>query len=607
MNYTLSLPRTSIAALLASFYILGFIITPYWIIPESTTGMIFFLGLITVMGITWLALSSDSLRIQFNARNCFLVSLLLIGIVALNFRALNSVIPYLGDEGLHIDRTLELATRTSLGWGFGVLGLFVLLFYSAIKKPKWAVFAGILIVSSVVILFLNRNPFADIDQPLFFLRYPFINYWFFAALPKLASFVASPYHEILFRVIPVLSMAGVILIFQKSLGFLEILINLTWGFAAATIPIIFYYSSILYIDPPAVFLMTIVCLHIKSLIHEDSRKITQTPGWYALILMGFIKETTIPFLLCVLAFRVFIQLRNWYRSASAEGSEKPFAGLAAGELGIIFSTLAPVFLYLFFRTIWTSTRSFSIDISNLSDPAVYQAIGKSFVEQFGLFLIFFLGGGVLLIKKREYPVLFFHLSLILIIPLFYVIDSKGYAGYSRFNLFVLPPILAGSSIFIREVFVQRRTAGAFLACAAVFFNLLNSPVYLDGTKVPYWGNYLTDTSEHYYPYQDALIWLKNNHNKGRMLFTGLDYQYSFQFYWNKLGWHPKRDGMQSEGIDDEAIAIARILEKAEREKFDTVVYRVLESDFLPPQDTGPFQIKIIRNSAHVLIIYYKTR
>ena len=607
MNYTLSLPRTFISALLASIYILGFIITPYWIIPESTTRMIFFLGLITGVGIAWLILSSGALQIHFNARNSYLVSLLLMGIIALNFRPLNSVIPYLGDEGLHIDRTLELVTRTPLGWGLGVLGLFILLFYSAIKKPKWAAFTAILIVSSVVILFLNRNPFADIDQPLFFLRYPFINYWFFAALPKLSSFVTSPYHEILFRVVPVLSMAGVILIFQKSLGFPEIPVNLAWGFAAATIPIVFYYSSILYIEPPAVFLMTIVCLDIKSLIQVDSRKITQNPSWYALILMGFIKETTIPFLLCVLAFRVFMQLRYWSKSASAEGSEKPFAGLAAGELGIIFSTLAPVILYLFFRNIWTSTRSFSLHISNLFDLAVYQAIGKSFVEQFGLFLIFFLGGCILLIKKREYQILFFHLTLILIIPFFYVIDNKGYAGYSRFNLFVLPPILAGSSIFIREIFVHRRILGAFLACAAVFFNLLNSPVYLDGTKVPYWGNYLIDTSEHYYPYQDALIWLKNNHSKGRVLFTGLDYQYSFQFYWNKLGWHPKKDGIQSEGIDDEAVEIARILEKAEREKFDTVVYRVREAGFLPPQDTGPFQIKIIRNSAHVLIIYYKTR
>ncbi len=607
MNYTISLPKTFIASLLASIYILGFIITPYWIIPTSPASIILFLSLIIGIGMVWVYLSSNALQFQFNITNVRLVVFLLVGIIALNFRALNSVIPYRGDEGLHIDRTLALVTGIQLRWSWGVLILFIMLLYSAVKKPGWAIFICIFIVISVIFFFLNKNPFEDIDQPLFFLRYPFINYWLFAVLPKLASIVNSPYHEILFRVIPVLSMAGVILIFQKGLDFSEILINLAWGFAAATIPIVFYYSSILYIDPPAVFLIMIVCLDIKSLIQMDGRKIVQRPSWYALILMGFIKETTIPFVLCLLAFRTIVQLRSWYKSAPGNKSENPFVGFLAGELRIIFSALAPAFLYLFFRSALTSTRSFSPHLANLFDLSVYQAIGQSFVDQFGLFLIFFMGGSLLLIKEKEYSTLFFYFSLILAIPLFYVIDNKGYAGYSRFNLFVLPPILAGSAIFIREILKEKRIVGAALAFIAILVNLLISPVYLDGTKAPHWGNYLTDTSEHYYPYQDALVWLKNNHPNERILFTGLDYQYSFQFYWNKLGWHPKRDGIMSENIEDETIAVYRILEQAEREKFDIVVYRVLGSDFMPPQNTGQFQIKIVRNSAHKLVIYYKPR
>ena len=107
-----------------------------------------------------------------------------------------------------------------------------------------------------------------------------------------------------------------------------------------------------------------------------------------------------------------------------------------------------------------------------------------------------------------------------------------------------------------------------LVLFALFFNLLTSPVYLDGTKVPYWGNYFIDTSEHYYPYQDAFIWLIGNYKNERILFTGLDFQYSFQFYWNKLDWHPRREGIQTENSDNETIALSGILNKAEKENFD---------------------------------------
>jgi len=45
-------------------------------------------------------------------------------------------------------------------------------------------------------------------------------------------------------------------------------------------------------------LNAVVCLNIRSLLRDDYQMIRQNPAWYALILIGFIKETTLPFLIC---------------------------------------------------------------------------------------------------------------------------------------------------------------------------------------------------------------------------------------------------------------------------------------------------------------------
>ncbi len=593
-------------ALLASIYLLGFIITPYWFIPQSTIKMIFLLGLIIGVGILWVYLSASPLEFHFNIGDYFTGGLVLLGIILLNYRALNSVIPFRGDEGLHIDRTLVVFTKISTEWVLGVLLLFILFIYLAIKNPKWAIFAGVIIVMSAVLFFLQKNPFLDeMKDPVFFVRYPFINYWLFVLAPKLVSLVSSPYHEFLFRIIPVLSMGTIAWSIQRRMTISGIPLNIALILSIATIPVVFYYSSILYIEPPAILLMTIVCLEINNLTYEDGGKLAQNPNWYALILIGFVKETTIPFLLCFLACREIIQLRKWFTTEQAETPQKSLAFSLARELGVIFSVLAPAFLYLYFRTSFTGTRSYTPHILNLIDPSVYPIISRSLMEQFGLFLFFFIGGCILLTSQKKFSILLCLIGLFMASLAFYTMDSKALIGYSRFNLFVLPPILAVASIFIEWIFLQKRVVGIALVFSALFVNLLISPVHLDGVKKPYWGNYLIDTSEHYYPYQDAIIWLKDNYTKGRILYTGLDYPYSFKFYWNKLDWSARREGMTTESNDNETVAVSKILDKAEKENFDFVVYRVLRQNFIQPQSTGEFHVKVIKNSAHTLIIYYK--
>ncbi len=607
MKYSVSLPRGFTIASLASVYILGFVITPYWNMHASAAGRIFYCVLTIGIGLIWLYLSTNSLQIEFSSKDIWFFLVLFVGMIVLNYRALNSVIPFRGDETIHIERTIELAGRIPSVAALVIAALFLALLVAGLKKQRWLVLTGIVIIIGTIFFFLKSNSFEDLEKtPVFFLRYPFINYWLYALLPKLASVIGSPYHEVLYRVVPFLSMIGTAWVVQKRSEISSPAGNIAWGMAVATIPLIFYYSSILYIEPPAVFLMTIVCLDISSLLHKDNQEILQVPGWYALILIGFIKETTTPFLLCFIAVRWIVQLQTWSKRRVEEKSGKSLATLFAGEVGIVFSILAPVALYLYFRSTLTNTRSFVPQISNLFNPQIYYFTITSMWEQLGPFLVFFLGGCILLIRKREFASVLGYLSLILVILAFYAMDDyKVYIGYSRFNLFILPPVLAISARFIGWAAKQKQYIGNTLILAALAGNIVLSPVYLDGTKKPYWGNQLTDTSEHYYPYQDALIWLKKNYPEKRMLFTGLDFHYPFQFYWNKLDWKPKRAGIPSEDVSDEQLAIANVLRDAESGHYDIVVYRVLDENLVLPQETGEFRTQVIKNSAHRLIIFYK--
>jgi hypothetical protein len=410
-------------------------------------------------------------------------------------------------------------------------------------------------------------------------------------------------------VIPLLAATGLVWLVQRNLSGSSFLINLMWVISIATIPIVFYYSSILYIDISAVLLMTIVCFHANDLLNKDFKNIKSSPGWLALVLLGFVKETVFVFLLCFLVCRTALTLHKLIVR-----TEKSFPATIKNylieEFPVVFCVLYPYLLYMAFRFYLTNirgyTRAYSPDISNLFNINLYKLTGRSFIEQFGIFLPFFFWGLFLLLSRKDYSVFSFTLLLFIGIPLFYGLDSlsQGYIGYSRFNLFVLPPILFGSVSALNQVSKWGKTASALLACFAIAANLAISPVNLDGTKVPDWGNYLIDTSEHYYPYDQALLWLKNNHGSQRILFSEMYYQYYLSFYFVKFNWHPTYDFRISPENVDENSDLLRVLSEARQGSFNEVLYQVREN-YLPQADeTGDFCIeKIFKNQAHRLLLF----
>ena len=306
----ITIPKPVVIVVLASFYTLAFIITPYWRRAGSTPEMILILSLTLLIGAVWVILAGNDLPIRIApTRWGFLLVLLLVSLL-LNLKPLTSVIPWRGDEDYHIQNTLALASQISTKWLLAFWVVFFLLLYSAWRRTRWMIPADLCILLGIIFFIWLANPFAGIKDTVLF-RYPYLNYWFFALLPKLALiWQGSPYYEVLFRIVPFIASVALVWICQMYFLQPEKPIDLLWGGAVATLPLLFYYSSILYLELPAIFLMTLVCMNIQSLLQEDFQKIRQNPSWYALILIGFIKETTTLFLLCFVLWRFIAVLRK---------------------------------------------------------------------------------------------------------------------------------------------------------------------------------------------------------------------------------------------------------------------------------------------------------
>ena len=213
----------------------------------------------------------------------------------------------------------------------------------------------------------------------------------------------------------------------------------------------------------------------------------------------------------------------------------------------------------------------------------------------------------MLFWRKEYFLAGFFLSLVFLYPLFYAVDVLSYTGYSRFNLFVLPQILAGSSILIKQIINYRKILAIATACVILAINLWTSPVFIDGTKKPLWGNYLTDTSEHYYPYREALVWLQNNYENERIMFTGMYYDYIFEFYFAQLNWHPTSRLLLTNNGDNDAVSLSSGLAEAENAKINIVLFQVLGNEIPKVKDIGHYfyEERIFRNDAHTLVIYHR--
>lgn len=601
-SWAVAIPKRVVVALLAAFYLIAFVLSPYWKLIQPDLLAVVIVVVIIGLGAVWSYQSAGNTRITFEAKSCITLAALFLGMLILNFRALTSVIAWRGDESGHIEVTRELVKAVPVQFGLLMPLLLLGLVVAIARKSRWMLLGSAVLEIVLLFLFFQTRYFQGLDLSL----WPYVNYWFFAIAPFLSTFAWGMNHEFLYRIVPLLSATALAWILTRHVLQPDVPSKLLWGFAVATIPIVFYYSSILYIELPAVCLMTIVCFRAESLLRDDFNKIKQTGAWYALVLLGFVKETATVFLLCFLLFRVALTLQRLVKEHRAQ-LPRPIMAQLGQECALAFSVLYPIVLYLLLRAYEQLPRNFTPDLLRLIDPVTYRIMAQSFWEQFAVFVLLFLGGLGVLAWKRNYLGATFLLVVVLAVFLVFGIDSEGaFLGYSRFNLLALPPVLAGSAVLVDLMAQSRRTAIAVMSCSAIALNLIMSPVHLDGTKVPLWGIYAKDTAEHYYPYDEALLYLKQNYPKTRILFSGMYYRYPLGFYFKKYHWFPKYGVLfvVREELDNESLALSGVLSQAKQDGFGLVLWQVKGQNI--PQASANADsclAHVFRNQAHTVILF----
>jgi hypothetical protein len=237
-----------VTVLLASFDSLAFIISPYWRRIESTPQMVLVLSLTLLAGAIWVSLSAHDLHVKGDPKRWKSLLCLFAIYLLLNLKPLLSVIPWRGDEDYHIQNTLVLASQISIKWLLALFEVLFLLIYLAWQESKWTAPAGLLCLAGLITMMWIQSPLAAVKDTILF-RYPYVNYWFFALHPKLALLLrAAPYQEILFRLVPFLASLALVWICQTYFLPPTKPLDLLWGGAFVTLPLLYYYSSILYLE-----------------------------------------------------------------------------------------------------------------------------------------------------------------------------------------------------------------------------------------------------------------------------------------------------------------------------------------------------------------------
>ena len=555
------IPRTFGVILLGFFFALAYLFSPYWLyittIKDNAViqaigtkpAMIITMILLILTGLLWSYLAAGNVPVQNNqaGQKSFIRRILpLVGLALLvmlcNYGPLCNNISVLGDESYHITRIRLL--HTFLTWFFTavknlILPLIVFLILAALlawwKRCRVETIIGIILAGLLAIYIGTVACYSsDFVGRLDMLRYPFLSCWFGNLGP---IWKVNPYDERLFRIIPLLSAFGI-----GCFGWwaarkenVTPIAAFILAFAMTLTPAVYYYSTTLYLEMPAVVLLLFVMYYIEPILTEDFESVRCSPGWYALMAAGFIKETLIALIASIIVLRLLIR-------GFIIGKNRALTGRTIlNETAAAFCIAAPSAIYILLRLAFgqPGTRVYGFSFDNIANASLYFVAAKSIWNQFGLILLMALGGLVLCIYKRRFVLTFSMTALFLIHFFFHFMENADLVGLARFNLFLFPILAVPAVICLGWLAVKNRWIALAAVAALLSVNILMSPVALTGEKNPLWsspGNKVT--TEYYFPLEKTVVWLKDHYPMTLVYISGAYGDSNILWYFDKIGYHP---------------------------------------------------------------------
>ena len=438
---------------------------------------------------------------------------------------LSAPLSWRGDEDAHLARLWVLKDalyRVPLNW---FIPLLLVPMAVALWNPgdvvrrrvRWFVVVGTLALFAAVMWRVNAD--GSLDDAL--RRYPFLLVWAQAALSWSVqgwSRAVSSGPEAV-RLLPLLSLLGMVLWWSSLLNDsakdnsrLGIVCRVVLVAALASVPVLLFYATLGYLELPLILLMIVVCCTGDRLLTGHLRGEPVGPAWIALGVIPFLKETALVFIVAVMCaaglFAVLDGLRGRARLGDLLGR--------SFRLGVVL--VVPLAVYLYFRGQGPPVRyAYAFDVTNFAEPKLYAVFAWALWEQFGVLLV--IAGYGLWCAVRSRPRLAMFCVIVLVgYFLFFCGDAHrrvrldgavlpGYLGYSRFMLYLLPPLLALAWAGLSHLLARRRGWVFPIAALWLASNVCMSPLRLDGSRVKGWGDYVIDTQDHQYPYDALYGWL----------------------------------------------------------------------------------------------------
>lgn len=543
----LNLKRYTLSIIFLLIFSFSFLITPFCTSLSNYNLQLFSYFVLMFLGAIWVyCCTGDNLNISLERYRKVDLYILLGLFLVINFNVMKSDIYYGGDEKYHIGtiiiggKYLVLTFRNILFFILNNKFVFLILicfpfFIFTIVRKKYLFTLFLVYYLCLIFGFLGREALNFIDGKEAFIRYPFLSKWIsIFMMPGYGDFIME---EANYRLLPFLSSIGLGCLVYANVKQFHRIIKLLFTFLIITTPLILYYSTILYLEMLFVLFLTIALFDIESLIKDNFNIINKKFSWYSLLMIGFVKETALLFILTFLTFRIA------YRIACNKFSSHKIINWIIEESKVIISLLLPLSIFLFFRKFFGVTRWYSMSFSNLFHFEYYINFFEGLFGQILPCLLFFVMSIIILIKKRKFLFVSFLNAVIFSYFLFILLECPPdsptpYTGYSRFSLFFVPSLIVGSVLYFNSIY-KKKMLVFFTIIILLSYNIILSPISLIGHR--YWRYKSTGGKvfDRRYPYKEVFSWVKETYGKPVILFSGITLNWwSPNFYFDKIQWHP---------------------------------------------------------------------
>lgn len=604
---SIAISRPAAFAVCLLIFNLAYIAAPYWLPPPFAWQRIGLLAGSVVVALIWAWAASDAITLKLRPAGLGWLVAALATVAALNVFSMTREVAWMGDEDHHLLTTVGLVKLVRAWPGsFAVMAGLLVAFVVGAGRLRTIAFVGAAFV--VLVLVEAMGAYRINAVPANLTRYPYLLYWFMAA-PVLATQtltnVLPPFsrgwEEAVYRVVPVVSVALLALVVGMRVERDRPLARWLLMLAVATIPVVFYYSAIVYLELPAVLLMTIVCLDADALLSDPAADIRARPSWLALVLIGFVKETTTPFLFIFMACRFVCRFR---RSTASDR----FTDTIGDEIQTAIAILLPLVVWLGYRQLYPGPRAIPFQWRHLVDMRLIGVFLGAWLRQFGPLLVLAIGGILFLWRQRRFPALVFALLVFGADAAIHIIDLPAFAGHARFSLFLLPPLVLLAEPAVAAIGRRPAVLAPLLLTGVSAINLRLSPVKLDGSIVPFWADRVAAAGEHSYPFREAVAWLRENARGRRVVVGDFPHAYHFDLY-EPPGMHIDQSGASDpipivSDPQRDAFDLDATLAFAAENGYEVVIHRVNGSVEPAIRDLHGFTATMLfQNRAHALVLF----